>query len=313
VDGHGIVVWPPMWGDPNGTHALKPGEGCLSGIQVSEKGFKGWVSSCLWYTEHTTIPGKATLQDHMRTFKRYDHGVDPEYLADLPWMAPGSAPVEGPCGVHYYQTNGTVQFLEAHKLKYKDVVTTEWKLGSRVEAYWFLWTNHGGGYSYRLCKVPAEGVSGVTEECFQKTPLRFSGDKQWAQYGDDKDNRVYFTANRTDVGTTPEGSQWTQNPIPGCAGKDGVHVPMHSSNSTCKFGPQFEPPLPGQFGLGMTAYNMTMPMINYDTSIVQFQFNIGDYLEVPDDLEPGEYVLSWRWDAEGTQQVFNACASVKLV
>ena len=27
--------------------------------------------------------------------------------------------------------------------------------------------------------------------------------------------RVYFVANRTDVGTFPPGSQWAKNPIPG--------------------------------------------------------------------------------------------------
>ena len=36
-----------------------------------------------------------------------------------------------------------------------------------MEAAWGIIANHGGGYSYRLCKVPAEGMSGITEECFQ--------------------------------------------------------------------------------------------------------------------------------------------------
>ena len=30
-------------------------------------------------------------------------------------------------------------------------------------------------------------------------------------------------------------------------------------------------------------------------------------------LEPGEYVLSWRWDCELTAQVWNACSDVTIV
>ena len=33
---------------------------------------------------------------------------------------------------------------------------------------WGILANHGGGYSYRLCRVGEQ----LTEECFQKTPLR---------------------------------------------------------------------------------------------------------------------------------------------
>ena len=54
--------------------------------------------------------------------------------------------------------------------------------------------NHGGGYSYRLCKIPEEGKSGLTEECFQKTPLFFASNEQWAQTGYDESTRIYFTA-----------------------------------------------------------------------------------------------------------------------
>ena len=75
-----------------------------------------------------------------------------------------------------------------------------------------------GGYSYRLCKRPEEGV--VTEECFQASPLTFHGDSQWVQYGEGGE-KISFLANRTTEGTWPEGSQWTKNPIPACLNPDG--------------------------------------------------------------------------------------------
>jgi len=38
-----------------------------------------------------------------------------------------------------------------------------------------------------------------------------------------------------------------------------------------------------------------------------------DLVEVPESLEPGEYVLSFRWDCQHTSQVWNACANIEIV
>ena len=38
-----------------------------------------------------------------------------------------------------------------------------------------------------------------------------------------------------------------------------------------------------------------------------------DLVEVPESLEPGEYVLSFRWDSQHTSQVWNACANIEIV
>ena len=35
---------------------------------------------------------------------------------------------------------------------------------------------HRGGYTYRLCKLPAEGKTGLTEECFAKNVLEWATD-----------------------------------------------------------------------------------------------------------------------------------------
>ena len=34
----------------------------------------------------------------------------------------------------------------------REVVTTEWTQGSAQEVAWSIFANHGGGYTYRLCK-----------------------------------------------------------------------------------------------------------------------------------------------------------------
>ena len=50
----------------------------------------------------------------------------------------------------------------------KGAVKTTWRQGGVEKVGWGILANHGGGYSYRLCRVGEQ----LTEECFQKTPLR---------------------------------------------------------------------------------------------------------------------------------------------
>ena len=38
-----------------------------------------------------------------------------------------------------------------------------------------------------------------------------------------------------------------------------------------------------------------------------------DLVTVPEDLEPGQYVLSFRWDCEHTAQVWSSCANINVV
>jgi len=110
--------------------------------------------------------------------------------------------------------------------------------GQVVDMSWAVVANHGGGYQYRLCPKNAT----LTEECFQKTPLEFVGDKQYIQYVKyspdpafgptdtpatfppekafptpvDLSNRTAIPAVRVSTGTLPQGSTWTRNPIPAC-------------------------------------------------------------------------------------------------
>ena len=51
----------------------------------------------------------------------------------------------------------------------KGAVTTTWRQGGIEKVGWGILANHGGGYSYRLCRAGEQ----LTEECFQKTPLRY--------------------------------------------------------------------------------------------------------------------------------------------
>ena len=121
------------------------------------------------------------------------------------------------------------------------------------EVAWYVDANHAGGYSYRLCKIPEEGISGLTEECFQQTHLDFVGDEQWVEYNADKGNpgtRTKLTANQTTTGTYPEGSMWRANPL----------YPYREEGGSPSYG----------------------------------KGHVIDQVEIPTDIDPGFYALSFR-------------------
>ena len=107
-------------------------------------------------------------------------------------------------------------------------------------------------------------------------------------------------ANRTTVGTYPKGSEWTKNPIPACNTPDGGA--FQNESLKCRDGTQFPPPLPGIEGFGSSF-----------VSDKRFPYSIVDQLQVPHNLIPGDYVLSFRWDCEQTSQVWNTCANIRIV
>merc|ERR1712198_354375 len=310
VNGHGNMVYPYTWFDKY-RFGMQSGYQCYASAHITEK---GEVGSCMFFNNFTFIE-EPTLDRSLRTYQNIVYnGIEFDFTKNNPWRAPGAAYIHSPCGVAGGNPYGCPEGQPgdncagggfsygpfAEDLEYPKASVTEWKRGSVVEAAWGIIANHGGGYSYRLCKVPAEGQSGLTEECFQKTPLKFHSDQQWVQYGEDVNQRVDFKAYRTDVGTTPPGSQWTRNPIPACAGSDGGYL---LPTPICSDGTQFEPPLPGLEGYGEIVSAPGTPT---------FMFSIGDYLEVPEDLEAGDYVLSFRWDCEQTSQVWATCSNIRI-
>jgi len=319
AEGHGSMVKPFSWVDTGGNVGMASFRSCQAGSNLPQLGGNG--AACLWFTNNTLIPGERTIDIAMSTFPQvYDTGL----VSVTPWAAPGSAPIFSPCGVGGGNPNGCPDgssqdigdfcpgggwsygpLAEQFYIEpgFPDVVTTEWKIGSTVEAAWATVANHGGGYSYRICKVPEEGMAGLTEECFQQTPLDFSGDVQWVQYGDDVDNRIEFKALRTREGTFPEGSHWTRDPIPNCL-YDFEDPLFGIYDINCTNGTQYPPPAPGLLGYGQK------PAPTYEPT---FAFSIVDHLVVPDHLTPGDYVLSFRWDCEQTTQVWNQCANIKIV
>lgn len=155
----------------------------------------------------------------------------------------------------------------------RDASPPTWTAGHNATLTWSIIANHGGGFQYRLC--PAN--SSLSEECFQSNPLEFVGNTQDIV---DPAGKVVSVvkAIRTSTGTWPKGSTWTRNPFPM---DKGVGTPL--------------PGLPEVFGRG------------------PFRYGLRDTVKVPTNLPTGDYVLSFRWDAEQVQQVWAHCTDIHIV
>lgn len=148
-----------------------------------------------------------------------------------------------------------------------------WVAGETAEVAWAVTANHGGGYGYRLCRQDSD----LSEECFQAGHLEFVGDMQKI-VNVTGDVVATIPAYRINTGTVPAGSAWTRNPFPQEA--------------------EYLPRIPGMeslYGRG------------------PFPYSVMDTVRIPAAMKPGNYVLSWRWEAEQTKQVWSHCSDVTIV
>jgi len=291
---------------------------------------------CLWFSDAVTIPGEPTLNAApLRTFNVHATEGQEDWSRQNPWRAPGSAPVFGSgCGMAgggnvtrderaAYPPQGRPQGFDGAELPAQE--PTVWRTGGVEEVAWAITANHGGGYSYRLCP---KGDLPVSEDCFQKHALRFAGDKHWIQYGDMTlangsvlvVPRLELPLVRVTEGTQPPGSEWARNPIPSClicsqavCAQGDIGCAQACSGDglvACPPGmTQFPEPLPGLSGFVPTWSNHIERNLGWGS----FPFSILDEVLIPEELVPGDYLLSWRWDCEQSSQVWQNCADIRIV
>jgi len=291
--GHGAMILPPVWQDKDGAFVQKPGDGW-------------WYSGVTGYiNDKVFIPnGTAELFDEDSPFRTWCTALNRDFkgqcsfYARHPWLTPGTAPLKSnggtgtggsPCGV----LDGTTQ--DARSLP-GNTMPPKWKAGQVMEMAWAIYANHGGGYQYRLCPLPSSGNRmDLTEECFQQGVLRFAVPTVDLQNAKNSTNAPKHTvkAVRVSNGTHPPGFEWAMNPIPGF-GPDG----------NTKF--PFMPLYPGACGTKGDTTTTECPDKIMNWRII-------DKVEIPGDLKPGKYVVSMRWDAEQTPQVWASCSDIEII
>ena len=161
---------------------------------------------------------------------------------------------------------------------YKDglfngAATTIWHRGETAEVTWASGMGHRGGYAYRLCKVNDGKVWEVTEQCFQNGHLNFSGDTTW----------IYI------------------NPYPKNFNPENFKAqPIKTTTiGTTPPGSQW-----AKINLWLKPQDNGGPKPQ--------NWAIKDLVEVPESLELGQYILSFRWDSLRTPQVWNTCANIEI-
>lgn len=281
--------------------------GCTIGCKECDGGSKGGANPN--GKDRCGSGMKATINNPQhRTVARFAiAGSADDWTKFNPWRAPGSAPVFDPCGRAggaAGPTPGHGEFTNTTFAKFGDLGSkvlpkyptgTVWAAGSTVETMTAFRANHGGGYQYRLCPLKSE----LTEACFQETPMPFADDSSLMM-----SNGTITKLKSTFVseGTLPVGSTWQMLPIP------DTHI-VHPSGTAAESW-TFEPPCyepaysEGRDPGGLNEFRCSGQWMNNIT--------IYDYLRVPERLEPGEYVLGFRWDCETSAQIWQSCADVTI-
>jgi len=248
-----------------------------------------------------------------------------------------------------YPPVGVMGGMDGRSMPKNDPI--EWKRGGLVEVAHSYNGNHGGGYSVRLCKTPG-AFEYLNEECFAAGGLKFHNESSWFQRGEDRENRIEITARRLWVdGVQWTAAQIPAcGGVNGGSARGMSHIPGQLQNGQ-QCDPkqtQFPTPVEGVYGYGLTQCIMPGLSIyypacctiypgteesedgwlwqmnqyfgdepcdeeNYEALKELWNFSIVDLMEIPEDLEAGDYVMSFRWDSEQSPQIWAFCADVKIV
>lgn len=318
--------WQPHGDNPcacrNGTDVCDVGQACLwmsvgcsIGCKECDGGTIGGKSAGANPNGIDRCGGgaKPTNNDPLhRTFNRNCTGSclgsADDFTKFNPWRAPGSAPVFDACGRAGggpHPTGGHGEYINTPFAEFGDMGSklpkldsgAVWKVGSTVETMWNVRANHGGGFQYRLCPLEKE----LTEGCFQSTPMPFAGDSKIMM---SNGSMLQLKSTFVSEGTLPAGSTWQMLPIP----MSHDYCTKGNKVGCTTAGHPFPPPChdPCPTG-GCPGLSQGLCSGEWLTNITMY-----DQLRVPEHLEPGDYVLGFRWDCESSAQVWQACADITL-
>ena len=154
-------------------------------------------------------------------------------------------------------------------------------------------SQHGGGYSYRLCPAGSH----LDEQCFQATPLPFADGTSTLRWGGVGGRTHRFNATDVSVGTVPAGSTWRRSPLPRGPWDWETYgpspLPVCDEPAACRASVHHPTP-PGH-----SSQEGAAPCECSGSGVGDlYTLEVVDTLRLPAGLAPGEWVLGWRWDCE---------------
>jgi len=263
VSGHGGILWPPAWQ----AGAAIPIEEITKFKVYSEpevrdpkipwkkiRELRSWLTDQAYLGGHgVQFSGQGTATNPECIRGGSEEALDKCKREKTPWAAPGRAvSLGGGCGIFGGNpegcpvgndtrppgspclAGGTWSFgSSALDVTFPQVITTEWEVGSSQDVAWGANGHHWGGYTYRLCKIPPQGKTGITEECFAQNVLKFATPYTMMRHMHYKDED-WLKVDQKDLteGTFPPGSAWRHVARSTTTGngylrKDSVVVPRH--------------------------------------------------------------------------------------
>ena len=340
VTGHGNIVKPASWADAERKEWMYDEEGNDNligcGVQnmpddIEFTTYGGAQPDCLeyWFSNNVNIPESKNF--HMNTWpKQFDHKLPYEYSQpevlcldpdgsviehdNNPWMAPGTAPVFSPCGAMGGNPNGC---HNDGKGSFGDICPCEYARTPRDPFNRYIMARNSGKVDMYNCGSFAFGMP-AEQYSWPNAPTT-----EW-KAGSVEDVAWYMNGNHAGgysyrICKTPEGGisdltekcfqnshlefvgdkQWVEYE------KDkrtGLKTEMDAKRTTKGTFPpnsmwSLLPLIPGheEGGSSDTAHGHIM-----------------DKVQVPSSLEPGEYVLSMRYDSKCSAEVFSFCSNIRI-
>lgn len=302
VIGHGNMVFPYAWWDvyQAGSYwdhkgsETKLGCGVLDLPENEFEHHSGHPADCMrfWFSNKVEIPGHAVLPEYMSQEGKTCVGQAGAHDDDkkFPWNAPGTAPVFSSCGR-----------LGGHCGNHHD---GQGDFGDCCSDHCDSFANGKNAEEYNWHHPPVtEWKAGSTQEVAWYVSANHAGGYSYRlckMSHDDIDHPISeecFQENPLDFVGDVQMVQYGKDRV------SGHRTEVQALQTT-----------QGTFPEGsMWRSNPIVPHREEGSSSDYGHGHIYDEVRVPEHLEPGEYVLSFRWDCKCSPQVWTACANIEIV
>jgi len=317
--GHGFMYYPTTWlskseiipinGLKNalfGTKYPLPDEICKGQIwpdgECSSSAFvKGWTTD--WFTNDTRIPGEGESMPP----QMYGVGSGgfplPYWMAKNPWTQPGTAPMFGEgCGVNGGNPNGC-DLDCGDSCPFGTCCGGGWKSGPPR-----YWRPGCGGYTGGKSAFE-HYEDGLFGETFTTTWTRGNTEAvYWTDMAAHEGGYAYRLCKIPLGGVTQITEEcFNEGHLSFSGNTNWVYANMHPWSKHDYSQWQEVPAVRTTEGTFPPGSEWTK------VNVAGKNWAYKDYVNVPEDIEPGTYILSFRWDCQKSPQIWSNCATIEVV